>query len=532
MDARFAALFLFLTPAIAQVTQETCTIEGRITRLGTNAPLRKASVGLYVYSSTRSQFETGTDNDGHYCFVDIRPGEYRVAAEQAGYMRREFGAGRWQAHGTIFQLSRNQRQTANIELIPRGGIRGRVTDNDGDTVPTARVTALRVIYRNGRRDFVQAADTDCDEAGEFKLSNLSPGKYLVRAVARVQPPPPKIPGRPVDPGEAYGPTFYPGVTDVASAAVIEVTPGNVYDGATIGLRRGRLFRVRGRVQRNYGNPAVGATVMLGEMTVGTVSFRQDLVQTTKSPDGAFEFTGVWGGQYFIQVRDTQGSDLDGYAFADAGSRDVDFLNITLGETARLDGAVTVLNREITNLSGLRLDLEPIDGFLLGSPTAQIDESGQFRIPRMKPGRFAVNVRGLPPTAYIRSIRYGSQELDPPILDVRYGVGARLEVVVSNRSAVVSGQLQSSDGRPMAGAAICLLPENQRSTLYRTAISGDDGSYRITGIVPGKYQLAAVSDLEPGAEQEPEFLIRVGPGARKLDLPEGANEVIRLSVVER
>ncbi len=63
-------------------------------------------------------------------------------------------------------------------------------------------------------------------------------------------------------------------------------------------------------------------------------------------------------------------------------------------------------------------------------------------------------------------------------------------------------------------------------------SGDDGSYRITGIVPGKYQLAAVSDLEPGAEQEPEFLIRVAPGARKLDLPEGANEVIRLSVVDR
>lgn len=525
-------LVFFTSGLAAQGVDETCTIEGRITRAGESVPLRKSTVSLYRIASTLALLETGTDTDGHYCFVNVKPGEYRVAAEQAGYMRREYGAGKWQAQGTIFQLTERQRQTANIELYARGGIRGRVVDSDGDTVPTSHVAALRIIYRNGRREFTQAADTDCDENGEYKLANLPSGKYLVRAVSRVQPPPPKIPGRPVDAGETYGPTFFPSNLDVSSAAVVQVTTGNVVDGTNVDLRRGRLYRIRGRVQRPNGMSANGATVMLGEMSAGSVNFRQELVQTTKAPEGSFDFPGLWGGQYFVQVRDVAGSDLEGHAIANIDGRDMDFLNITLGESARLDGTISAPGQDLPNLNRFRVELDPVDGFFLGSPTGQIDANGLFRIPRIKPGRFAVTVQGLPQTAYVKSVRYGTQELDPQILDVRTGVAGRLDIILSNRAAIIDGQVQASDGKPISRAAICLIPENQRTTAYRTSISNDDGTYRLSGIIPGRYLIVAVSDLEPGGEQEPEFLTRFGTQATRIEIAEGASPNIRLTVVNQ
>jgi hypothetical protein len=147
MSMRVDPLFLVafaLGTTSAQTVEETCSIEGRITSAGMNLTLRKASVSLYLSGGSLAIAETGTDPDGNFCFVNVKSGEYRVAAEQAGYMRREYGAGRWQERGTVFLLSADQRRTANIELFPRGGIRGRVVDYDGDTVPTSRVTALRL----------------------------------------------------------------------------------------------------------------------------------------------------------------------------------------------------------------------------------------------------------------------------------------------------------------------------------------------------------------------------------------------------
>lgn len=522
---RFVLLVLSIA-ATAQNRGEECAITGRITRAGTDEGLRKATVGLIQAGGSKPMQQTGTDLTGRYCFLGVVPGLYRVAAEQAGFQRREFGARKWMDRGQVFALEPDKPYTASFDLFPLGGIRGRVTDSDGDVVPGTLVTAMRVVYRRGRRALERAADAECDELGEYRLNNLRAGRYLVRAIPRSQPPPPTFPGRPQTFDMAFGPTFYPATGEAGNATMVAVEPAGVPNGIDVMLRRGPLSRVRGKVLR-YGQPAIGATVVLGEMTAGVVAFRQEFAQKVDDLDGGFDFRGVWGTQYLVQARDATGSDLEGTAVVDATGRDVDFVTINLGEAARLEGTVTVTGERFAPLR-MTVELEPVDSFLVGSPQALVAESGKFQLARVRSGRYWVNVRGLPEDGYLRSVRLGSQELSPPILEVRMGGLIRLEIGVNLLGGKISGRVQTSDGNPAPSAAVALIPENRSLTPIQVAYSFGDGSYVLGGLPPGDYQVVALQDLEPGREQEPDFLTVFGARARRAQVPDGGTVMIDLT----
>jgi hypothetical protein len=521
-----SALFLLALVAAAQSRDEVCAIEGRITRAGTGEGLRKTTVGLIQAGGSKPMQQTGTDLTGRYCFLGVVPGLYRVSAEQAGFQRREFGARKWMDRGLVFPLEPGKTFNASIELFPLGGIRGRVTDADGDVVPATLVTAMRVVYRRGRRALQRTADAECDELGEYRLNNLPAGRYLVRAIPRSQPPPPTIPGRPPVFEMAFGPTFYPATAEAGNATMVEVEPGRAPNGIDIMLRRAPLSRVRGKVLR-YGQPAIGATVVLGEMTAGAVAFRQEFAQKVNDADGGFDFRGVWGTQYLVQARDATGSDLEGTAVVDATGRDVDMVVINLGDAARLEGSVTVTGERFGPLK-MTVELEPVDSFLVGSPQAVVSETGKFQLARVRSGRYWVNVLGLPEDGYVRSVRLGGQELSPPILEIRTGGLMRIEIGVNLLGGKISGRVQTSEGKPAPSAAVVLLPDDRNATPIQVAYAFGDGAYVLEGLPPGGYQVVALEDLEPGREQEPDFLATFGARARRAQVPEGGTVMVDLT----
>ena len=65
----------------------------------------------------------------------------------------------------------------------------------------------------------------------------------------------------------------------------------------------------------------------------------------------------------------------------------------------------------------------------------------------------------------------------------------------------------SNGNPMSGAQVALIPrrERNRSDLYRTATTDQNGRFTIRTIVPGEYKAFAWDDLEPYAYTDPDFL---------------------------
>jgi hypothetical protein len=65
----------------------------------------------------------------------------------------------------------------------------------------------------------------------------------------------------------------------------------------------------------------------------------------------------------------------------------------------------------------------------------------------------------------------------------------LNVVISPNTGVVDGVVSNTEGRPIPGARVVLIPEGnrERRELFRPAVSDANGRFSLTGISPGRLQ---------------------------------------------
>src|SRR5262249_476138 len=157
-----------------------------------------------------------TDAQGHFQFTGLPPGTYRLSATRTGFLERY--ARRPVAVGA------NSRVTdAEMRLPPQSVIAGRVLDEDGEPVERARVTAFKQVYRNGGRQWERInSNFETNDAGEYRISNLMPGRYLVLA-HNTRPETNNRFGSP--PQSFYAPAYYPNAVRRDQALPVAVDVG-------------------------------------------------------------------------------------------------------------------------------------------------------------------------------------------------------------------------------------------------------------------------------------------------------------------
>src|SRR5262249_33139976 len=160
------------------------------------------------------------------------------------------------------------------------------------------------------------------------------------------------------------------------------------------------------------------------------------------------------------------------------------------------------------LRGVRLTLSPIGG---GMPRAQAsfastDGDGHFVITGVPPGRynFQASKTGYVSQGYRPDGNEGSQTL----LDLV--AGQKLEKVQFKlrRAAVILGRITDENGEPAVGVQVEALISQPRSAglelpslrgqwvPIKVAVTNDLGEYRIFGLPPGSYYLAAIDSGLP------------------------------------
>src|SRR5690606_11825820 len=96
---------------------------------------------------------------------------------------------------------------------------------------------------------------------------------------------------------------------------------------------------------------------------------------------------------------------------------------------------------------------------------------------------------------------------------------------SDRRTAIAGTLQTTSGTPAPEYFIVVFtterrwwrPDGRRLAFVRPAT---DGQFVIGDLPPGRYYIAALTDLDATEWQTPEFLDRVVPGALSFDLQPG------------
>ncbi len=280
---------------------EKCTLSGSVVSSVTGEPLGRAEIFAEPIGGGTSSTTT-TDSKGNFTLVDLDPGEYKVKGRRNGYLSTYYGARRAEGGGTTIALEAGaEMKDIRIKLPPFVVLAGTIRETDGEPLAGARVAVYALTYWSGRRSLGQVDDTHTDDLGQYRIANLPPGKYYIKAEPHQDDE-----NTPVVP-EDHSPksathevllsALYPGVTDPAAARPVEAAAGARITGLDITLPRSRVFHVSGHVTAPAG--------MLGSVELrfapGFEELGRGYAFTTK-PSGDFEITGVPPGSYILNAR--------------------------------------------------------------------------------------------------------------------------------------------------------------------------------------------------------------------------------------
>ena len=128
-------------------------------------------------------------------------------------------------------------------------------------------------------------------------------------------------------------------------------------------------------------------------------------------------------------------------------------------------------------------LNSTEGISVSAPAAQFNADGTFQLKAVAPSKYFIQV-GLPQGAYVKSMRFGGQDVTRAPLDLTAGGGGSLEVVLSPKAGDVTGTVQNEKGEPVQGVPVTLwpkIPDQSNSTNgIKSTNTDQNGSFKISG----------------------------------------------------
>ena len=367
----------------------------------------------------------------------------------------------------------------------------------------------------------------------------------------------------------YVPVYFPGTPTLAQAAPITLGAGQEVAGLDFALQRVPTVFVEGMIARPDGQPAPGVSVQLSAvMSAGPFAAGSPLVLTaTSGPDGAFRINQVTPGDYDLLARGSlqaaPPSDRGGFVTPgpaggywaqtaiSVGGTDVRGLALTLEPGVTVRGTVVFEGDSLkppANLTLLRIGLFPPSVLSLPpgasvntiafSPSVAVRADGSFEIPNLAPGtyRLIVSGAGLEKSGWIpRSALMAGRDL----LDVDFQLAltaspASVAITFSDRSAELSGVLQTASGVPASDVFVIAFAADSKfwgpgARRVKAVRPGNDGQFLLSGLPPGDYLLAALSDVDENEWHDAGFLEKLVPAAVKISIGDGEKKVQNLRV---
>jgi hypothetical protein len=220
-----------------------------------------------------------------------------------------------------------------------------------------------------------------------------------------------------------------------------------------------------------------------------------------------------------------------------GTADVGGLTISLRPAVIVNGRIVFSGKPSAfDVTRLRVRLSPLAsvGPTVTMAPASVDAEGRFTLPGLVPGRYWLEISGSPPGWRPATAMVGAAD----VLDVPLEVTADPpgEVVVSLTDAVsrLSGTFMNAAGRPASEYFVIAFPEDPRlrwskSRRIVAVRPSTDGRYEIVGLPPGRYRLAAVSDVAPDEWFDADYLASLVPASLVVDLAAGQGRTLDLGV---
>jgi len=261
----------------------------------------------------------------------------------------------------------------------------------------------------------------------------------------------------------------------------------------------------------------------------------------KSPvpvvDGHFEIPAVLPGSYVLaadQFGETGGAACSARVDLEVRNQDIKGIALTLIRPGEVSGKVQLESSKTSELSdgrarALQISLQRLDDetSFVG---ATADEAGKFRLRGVSPGFYRVLVNNLRAGLYVKAIRVGNYDVMETGLDIsRGGLPGEIAIVLSANGGTLQGTARNENGSSPGGVQVLAIPASGAHRL-KTAVTDQSGRYEIKGLAPGDYRVFAFEDIEPGAAEDQDFMLKFTDKSSKVTIRELGTETAQPTTI--
>lgn len=516
-------------------------LRGVVLEVGPNTPLAGTQVTVYQFDPDRvkSVFSSiVTDTTGAFRFKPARIGDYYVEAAKTEY----FGAGetgavnvpRPSSTGTLVRLTRDHpSEELRFALIRFGEVTGKTLDEDDmpveglmiELIPQT-IGTLPVLASQSMRS-PRSARTAKD--GSFRATGVVPGKYIVRisaGIAGLKPPVTdfsRADEEAVD--EGFATSWWPGVAQRESAAIVSVNPGRATPlASSIRVRKEPLYRIHFAPQGCQAGEQIslqgpGGLPLFNEIELDGPRLLA-LAGRGNVPCKDVLIPGFSRGSYRFTATTKHSAAVAPVIITDR--------NVTvplgmvpngevLGRVVTADGGpVPSRNRSLP---------APPRGFV------RPDAEGNFTltdVPCVPVPLGRIQLLALDPGYYTKEARVNGIAVIPDALPLC--AGSRLEIVVDNKFASMSVSISDGDGP--ASERIIAIEETSQKFIRQSPPPDQSGLFHFTNLEPGEYRVLAVRNVAlPDGEDVRQAIPQLLDRATKITLGPGDAKNISVKVID-
>jgi len=280
---------------------------------------------------------------------------------------------------------------------------------------------------------------------------------------------------------------------------------------------------------------------------GILSFFNGMTMVSK--DRTFDMSGVTPGSYVITNANSGGKNDSIRQVVEVGSGDVDGIMLTPQPTFAIHGSVELQGTLAGSardkaLEGIVVMLAPDDmtTMMMHSAQATTKTDGSFTMENVVPSKFRVRVMNEPEGAYVKSVRFGSQEALGKTLDLTQAGGGDIHVTLRAAAAEVSGTVMaknedaasgnSSAMAPASGVSVLLIPEDltRDGGGVHTSGTNQNGAFTEKGLAPGTYYAVAFETDEYRNFDDPVILKQLVAKGVKVEVKENDKRQVQVTLL--
>jgi len=546
--------------AAAQSAGDLCRVEGTVVNAVTGQPVRKARLILQPEHGGEPVLAS-TDSQGKYSLVHIPPGTYHLTVAHDGYIGQRYGARKPgdEQKGEPLELTAGSLKTGiDLKLTPLGAIMGFVRDEDGDPIRQVNIAVLAYGYDPTGRKMQVRDETQTDALGEYRIFDLPPGTYYLRAKPMSAQAPAMAPMT-----EAYATVYYPNSIPQAGASAVELAAGQEQRGIDFVLHPISVSFIRGHITRPVGADKCTAALepfaddlqsfgfdgMAGSVVTSdsfSVIASGDVPDFAGFPggrkvdeDGKFEFRNIPVGSLVLTGRCTVGKQQFSTKLpVQLDASGLDNVELRPVGPSTVTGQVRIEGDAKNKVSETRIWIGQSDGenFVIngdgepGSGNAIVAEDGSFVLRNLSPEIYHFNVTA-PGSLYVKAILEDGRDVQESGIDLKAGgMSVPVQVVLSANAGSVEGAVENG-----AGSKVTLIPFDPQAARShaKMVVAGAGGHFAFPVVAPGRYKVYAWEDVDQNAAlYDAEFRKPFDNKAQIVDVDEKQKATVHLQLIPK